>query len=41
MNSYLSDLMKRLFSENLVEYTLPEKPQSKLQKYRLMEKGIV
>jgi ATP-dependent DNA helicase RecG len=37
---YLSDLMKRLLSENLIEYTLPGKPNSRLQKYRLTMKGI-
>jgi len=26
-------------NEQLIEYTLPEKPRSRLQKYRLAEKG--
>lgn len=36
---YLNDLMKRLLSDELVEYTLPAKPNSRLQKYRLTHKG--
>jgi len=32
---YLSDLMKKLVEDGLVEYTIPEKPNSRLQKYRL------
>jgi len=36
---YLSDLMKRLLNDHFVEYTIPEKPNSRLQKYRLTSKG--
>jgi ATP-dependent DNA helicase RecG len=36
---YLNDLMARLLHEGYVEYTIPEKPNSRLQKYRLTEKG--
>jgi len=36
---YLNDLMKRLLSDGMVEYTLPDKPNSRLQKYRLTGKG--
>ncbi len=36
---YLSDLMKRLLRDELVEYTIPDKPNSRLQKYRLTDKG--
>lgn len=36
---YLNDLMARLVHEEYLEYTIPEKPNSRLQKYRLMEKG--
>ena len=33
---YLSDLMKKLIDQQQVEYTIPEKPNSRLQKYRLV-----
>ena len=36
---YLNDLMKKLLVAGLVEYTLPDKPNSRLQKYRLTAKG--
>ncbi len=36
---YLNDLMARLLREEYVEYTIPDKPNSRLQKYRLTEKG--
>lgn len=37
---YLNDLMKRLLDDALVEYTLPDKPNSRLQKYRLTPNGL-
>jgi len=36
---YLNDLMAKLLRERYVEYTIPEKPNSRLQKYRLTEEG--
>ncbi len=36
---YLNELMKRLLKDGLVEYTVPEKPTSPLQKYRLTNRG--
>lgn len=36
---YLNDLVAKLLRSDLIEYTLPDKPQSRLQKYRLTEKG--
>ncbi|MCK9293754.1 MAG: hypothetical protein M0P70_01620 [Desulfobulbaceae bacterium] len=36
---YLNDLMRQLLEQDMVEYTIPDKPQSRLQKYRLTEKG--
>ena len=36
---YLNDLMSRLIQQQLVAYTVPEKPNSRLQKYCLTEKG--
>ncbi len=38
-NRYLNDLMSRLLHESYVAYTVPHKPNSRLQKYRLTEKG--
>jgi len=32
--------LKNYLSEGLIEYTLPEKPNSRLQQYRLTEKGV-
>ncbi len=36
---YLNDLMVRLLEAGLVERTIPQKPNSRLQRYRLTEKG--
>jgi ATP-dependent DNA helicase RecG len=35
---YLNDLMARLLKEECVEYTIPDKPNSRLQKYRIKNK---
>jgi len=35
---YLNALMRKLLNEDLAEYTLPEKPNSRLQKYHLTRK---
>lgn len=32
---YLNDLIRTMLSEGIIEYTIPEKPNSRLQKYRL------
>ena len=32
---YLNDLVRKMLEAGLIEYTLPEKPNSRLQKYRL------
>lgn len=37
MNNYLNPAL----SNNLVEMTIPDKPNSRLQKYRLTEKGMI
>jgi ATP-dependent DNA helicase RecG len=36
----LNRSVKELHNNGLIEYTIPEKPSSRLQKYRLTEKGI-
>ena len=35
----LNKVIRLLMREKSIEYTLPEKPQSRFQKYRLTEKG--
>jgi len=36
---YLNDLMRKHVEKGFAEYTIPEKPKSRLQKYRLTQKG--
>jgi len=36
---YLNDLMKKMLLNQQVSYTIPEKPNSRLQKYRLTTKA--
>ena len=38
-NRYLNDLMSQMLKTGVVEYTIPDKPNSRLQKYRLTKKG--
>ncbi|MBQ3290250.1 MAG: DUF4062 domain-containing protein [Kiritimatiellae bacterium] len=38
-SGYLRRIIKMLLSDGIIEYTIPEKPRSRLQKYRLTEKG--
>ena len=35
----LNQIIRQLLAEHLVEYTIPDKPSSRLQKYRLTPKG--
>jgi ATP-dependent DNA helicase RecG len=35
---YLNDLVRKMVTANLIEYTIPDKPTSRMQKYRLAEK---
>ncbi len=36
---YLNDLVRKMLRVGLIEYTIPNKPKSRLQKYRLTPKG--
>jgi ATP-dependent DNA helicase RecG len=36
---YLNDLVRKMLRLGLIEYTIPDKPNSRLQRYRLTEKG--
>ena len=36
---YLNDLVRRMVKDGWIEYTIPDKPNSRLQQYRLTEKG--
>ena len=36
---YLNDLMRELINKEYVKYTVPDKPSSRNQKYRLTDKG--
>ena len=38
-SGHLRRIIKMLLSDGIVEYTIPEKPRSRLQKYRLTDKG--
>ncbi len=41
VSGHLNQLMRRLVAEQWVAYTIPNKPQSRLQKYRLTAEGRV
>jgi len=40
ISSRLNKVIRLLLAEQSIEYTIPDKPQSRLQKYRLTEKGL-
>ena len=39
ISAQLNAVVRKLLTEQLIEYTLPDKPNSRLQKYRLTNKG--
>jgi len=41
VSGQLKIVLKKLISESLVEFTIPDKPNSRLQKYRLTRQGVV
>jgi ATP-dependent DNA helicase RecG len=40
VSGHLNQVVRVLLAEQTVEYTIPEKPNSRLQQYRITEKGI-
>jgi len=41
ISGQLNHVIRMLLHEELIEYTIPEKPTSRLQKYRLTDKGEI
>jgi len=39
ISGHLNQVIRVLLNDQTLEYTLPEKPNSRLQQYRLTEKG--
>ncbi len=39
ISAQLNAVVRKLVADQLIEYTIPNKPNSRLQKYRLTEKG--
>ena len=39
VSGQLNKVIRALLSDGVVEYTIPEKPNSRLQQYRLTDKG--
>jgi ATP-dependent DNA helicase RecG len=39
VSGQLNKVIRTLMGQGLIEYALPDKPNSRLQKYRLTEKG--
>jgi ATP-dependent DNA helicase RecG len=39
VSGQLNKVVRRLLDDQTIEYTIPDKPNSRLQKYRLTEKG--
>ena len=39
VSGQLHEVIRQLMAKGVIEYTLPQKPRSRLQKYRLTAKG--
>ena len=39
VSGQLNKVVRRLVADRLIEYTLPDRPRSRLQKYRLTDQG--
>jgi ATP-dependent DNA helicase RecG len=39
VSGQLNKVMRNLLADRIVEYTIPDKPSSRLQKYRLTQNG--
>ena len=39
ISAQLNAVARKLVTDQLIEYTIPDKPSSRLQKYRLTDKG--
>ncbi len=41
ISARLNEVVRELLKDGLIEYTIPDKPNSRLQKYRLTGKGRI
>ena len=39
VSGQLNKVVRRLLGDRMIEYTLPDKPRSRLQQYRLTDRG--
>ena len=39
VSGQLNNVVRRLLANRMIEYTLPDKPRSRLQQYRLTDRG--
>ena len=40
VSGQLNKVVRQLLAEGMIEYTVPDKPRSRLQKYRVTAKGM-